>query len=152
MPSSSSSLGLTRQVGSRIAGVSQIMRMQASSICRRSNSFGLKGPSLCQRQETGGLVFVFLVACDLLLDHRHEIGFHRAAREFGLDVGLAAAEHHRLQAATQFAEILVVDRPPPLVEFVEVAVEAEQRPDQFRVEILHNRIELVDAVFNRRAG
>ena len=36
--SSSSSLGLIRQVGSRIAGVSQTMRMQASSICRRSNS------------------------------------------------------------------------------------------------------------------
>jgi hypothetical protein len=35
-----------RQLGSRIAGVSQIMRMQASSICRRSNSFGVSGRRL----------------------------------------------------------------------------------------------------------
>ena len=41
--SSSSSFGLTRQLGSRIAGVSHTMRMQASSICRRSNSFGNSG-------------------------------------------------------------------------------------------------------------
>jgi hypothetical protein len=36
-------LGLIRQVGSRIAGVSHIMRMQASSICMRSNSAFVNG-------------------------------------------------------------------------------------------------------------
>ena len=68
------------------------------------------------------------------------------------DIGLAAAEHHRLQPAAQFGEVLIVDRPAALVEFVEVAVEAEQRPDQFRVEVLDDRIELVDAVLDWRAG
>ena len=72
--------------------------------------------------------------------------------QLGLDVGLAAAEHHRLQPAAQFGEVLVVDRPAALVELVEVAVEAEQRPDQFGVEVLDDRIELVDAVLDRRAG
>ena len=43
MRSSSSSLGLIRQAGSRIAGVSQTMRMQASSCCKRSNSAGVSG-------------------------------------------------------------------------------------------------------------
>ena len=47
MPSSSSSLGLTRQVGSRIAGVSQTMRMQASSICSRSNSASASAGGAC---------------------------------------------------------------------------------------------------------
>ena len=52
----------------------------------------------------------------------------------------------------QLREVLVVDRPAALVELVEVAVEAEQRPEQLGIEILHDRIELVDAVLDRRAG
>ena len=120
--------------------------LQAVEFLRRQR------PPLRLREEAGGRLAVVRVAQRLLLDHRHEIGLHRAAREFGLDVGLAAAEHHRLQAAAQFAEVLVVDRAAPLVEFVEVAVETEQRPDQFWVEVLDDRIELVDAVLDRRAG
>ena len=52
----------------------------------------------------------------------------------------------------QLGEVLVVDRAAALVELVEVAVEAEQRADQLRVEVLDDRIELVDAVLDRRAG
>ena len=55
-------------------------------------------------------------------------------------------------AAAQLGEVLVVDRPAALVELVEVAVETEQRPEQLRIEVLDDRVELVDAVLDRRAG
>ena len=83
---------------------------------------------------------------------RHEVGLHRAAGQLALDVRLAPAQHHRRDAAAQLREVLVVDRPAALVELIEVAVEAEQRPDQLRIEELDDGIELVDAVLDRRAG
>ena len=43
-------------------------------------------------------------------------------------------------------------RPPLLVQFVVVAVEPEQRSEDRRVEELEDRIHLVDAVLERRAG
>ena len=109
-------------------------------------------PPLRLGKETGGLLAVVRVAKRLLLGHGHEISLHGAARQFGLHIGLATAEHHRLQPAAQFGKVLVVDRPAALVEFVEVAVKAEQWTDQLRVEVLHDRIELVDAVLDWRAG
>ena len=98
MPSSSSSFGLMRQVGSRIAGVSQIMRMQASSICSRSNSAWRQRPPLrLGDADAARRHAIVLVAQLLLLGHRHEIGLHRAAGQLALDIGFAAAQHHRLQ-------------------------------------------------------
>ena len=38
------------------------------------------------------------------------------------------------------------------VELVEVAVEAEQRAQQTRIKVLYDRVDFVDAIFNRRAG
>ena len=52
----------------------------------------------------------------------------------------------------QLVEVLVAGRPAALVELVEVAVEAEQRPENLGVEILDDRIGLVDPVLERRAG
>ena len=57
-------------------------------------------PLLRLRDErAAGLLGVLLVAQPLLLDHRHEVVLDRAAGQLGLDVGLAAAEHHRLRGA-----------------------------------------------------
>ena len=95
---------------------------------------------------------VLFVAQALLLGHRHEVVLDRAAGQLGLDVGLAPAQHHRRHAVAQLGEVLVVDRAAALVEFIEVAVEAEQRPEQLRIEVLDDRVELVDAVLDRRAG
>jgi hypothetical protein len=67
------------------------------------------------------------------------------------DIGLAPPHDDRLEALAQTREVAIVDRPPPLVQFVEVAIEAEQRSQNFRIEILHDRVQLVDAVFDRRS-
>lgn len=69
-----------------------------------------------------------------------------------LDVGLSPAQHQRSDALAQPGEILVLDRTSALVELVELAVETEQRAEQIRIEILDDRIELVDPVLDRRAG
>jgi len=98
------------------------------------------------------LGLVFAVAELLLRGHGHEEGLHRAAGQLGLDLGLAPAQQHRLDPAAQVAQISVIDRSSALVEAVEIAVEAEQRADQFRVQILNDGIEFVDAVLQRRAG
>ena len=55
-------------------------------------------------KQSGGRLLVVRVAQALLVDHRHEIVLHGAAGQLRLDVGLAAAEHHRLQAPPQLGE------------------------------------------------
>ena len=109
-------------------------------------------PPLGLGEQRGGLPAVVRVTQRLLFDHRHKIIFHRAARQLSFDVALAAAKHQRLQPAPEFGEILVVDRPSTLVELIEVAVEAKQRPDQFGIKVLDDRIELIDAVFHWRTA
>jgi hypothetical protein len=69
-----------------------------------------------------------------------------------LNVTLAAAKHYGLQAAHQMIKVLIPDRTAPVVEFVEVAVEAEQRAQQARIKVLDDRVDFVDAILDRRAG
>ena len=52
----------------------------------------------------------------------------------------------------QLVEVPVARRAAPLVQIVVLAVEPEQRAEQGGVEEIHDRIQLVDAVFDRRAG
>ena len=52
----------------------------------------------------------------------------------------------------QLIEILVADGAPFLVQLVEIAVEAEQGTEDTGVEELDDRIDLVDAVLQRRSG
>ena len=99
-----------------------------------------------------GLSLELVVAQTLLVGHADQIVLDGAARQFGLDVALAPAEHHRLQPAHQLVEVLVADRPAAFVEVVKIAIEAEQRTQQARIEVLHDRVDLVDAVLDRRAG
>jgi hypothetical protein len=151
IPSNSLSLGLTRQVGSRIAGVSQTshageQHLQAVELGLRQRS------ALCLEDEAGRRNSIAVVAFDLLLDHRHEIRLHGAAGQLGLHVRLASAQHHRRDAPAQLRQVLVVGRASPLVEPIELAIEAKQRPHQLGVEVLNDRIELLDAVLDRRAG
>ena len=88
----------------------------------------------------------------MLLGHADQVVVDSATTQFRLDVALATAEHDRLQPAHQMVEVLVPDWTAAVVEIVEVAVEAEQRAQQARVKVLHDRIDLVDAVLDRRAG
>ena len=55
-----------------MAGVSQIMRMQASNCCSRSNSSGER-PALRPRQQRAAGAAIVLVAGTLLFRHRHEV-------------------------------------------------------------------------------
>ena len=52
----------------------------------------------------------------------------------------------------QLVEVLVADGATFFVQLVEVAVEAEQRAEDVRVEELDDGVDLVDAVLDRRAG
>ena len=55
-----------------------------------------------------------------------------ALGQLGLDVRFAPAQQEGADAVVQLVEVAVADGPAPLVEFVEVAVEAEQRPEHVR--------------------
>ena len=73
----------------------------------------------------------------------------------GSSLSTSALRRRSITGATRSrssAEVLVVDRTAALVELVEFAVEAEQRAEQLRIEVLDDGIELVDAVLERRAG
>src|SRR6185369_235836 len=73
-------------------------------------------------------------------------------RELGLDLRLAAAEEDRAEPAVELGQVLVARRPAAVVKQVEVAVEAEERAEDRRIEELDDRVDLVDAVLDRRAG
>ena len=124
--------------------------MQASSCCRRSNSSFRQRSLLRLGDQSLGREVVVLVAKPLLLSHRHEIILDGPPRQLILDVGFTPAQQQRLQALAQIGKVLIVDRPAAFVQLVEVAVEAEQRAEDFRIEVLDDGIELIDAVFERR--
>ena len=92
------------------------------------------------------------VAVPLLVAQRDEKCAVGPAGQLGLHVGLAAAQHEGPDAGMQLVEVAVTHGAATLVEFVEVAVEAEQRSEHGRIEEGHQRVDLVDAVFDRRAG
>ena len=126
--------------------------MQASHCCRRSNSSRVQAASPGHRQQSGDPEFILLVAQALLGLHGDEMGRDRAIGQLILDVALAAAEHDGLEPPMHSLEIAVADGAAALVELVEITIEAEQWPKQPRVEILDDRVDLVDAVLEGRAG
>jgi hypothetical protein len=75
-----------------------------------------------------------------------------AARELPLDVVLAAAQEDGGEPPVELVEVPVAGGPAALVELVELAVEAEEGPEQGGTEELQDRVDLVDAVLQRRAG
>ena len=88
----------------------------------------------------------------LLGAERDEVVAVGALGQFGLHVGLAAAQHVGLDALVQLVEVAVAGGAAAVVQVVVLAVEAEQRPEQRRVEEIHQRIQLVNAVLDGRAG
>ena len=109
-------------------------------------------PPLGDVDQTRGLPLELVVAQALLVGHADQVVRDGAAGQFGLHVALAPAEHHRLQPAHQLVEVLVADRTAAFVKVVKIAIEAEQRTQQAGIEVLHDRVDLVDAVLDRRAG
>ncbi len=113
---------------------------------------GQQGTALGRVENLGDPPLVFGVAGDLLVFQRDEEVLVRAAGELPLDVLLAAAQQDGREPAVELAEVPVADGPAALVELVELAVEAEEGAEQGGIEKLHDRVDLVDAVLERRAG
>jgi len=66
------------------------------------------------------------VAIFLLGAHGHEVSPIGAVGEFGFDVGLAAAQHERLDPGVQLIQVAIAARAAALVQLVEIAVETEK--------------------------
>ena len=75
-----------------------------------------------------------------------------AVGQLGFHLGFAAAQHVRADALVELIEVAVARGPAAVVEFVKLAVEAEQRAEHGRVEEIHQRMQFVDAVLDGRAG
>src|SRR5205085_10715836 len=70
--------------------------------------------------------------------------------QLGFDIGFSAAEHVRHDTPMKLLEVLVSDWPPAIVQFVILAIEAEQRAEEAWLEEGHQGKEFIDAIFNRR--
>ena len=97
--------------------------------------------------------FLMLVVFDLLLvAERHEEISVGALGQVRLHVRFAPAQHLRFDALVELIEVPVARRAATFIQIVILAVEPEQRSEQRWVQKVHERIQLVDAVFDRRPG
>ena len=104
---------------------------------------------LASRATTPSWLVVFAL---LLGAERDEVVAVGALGQFGFHVGLAAAQHVGLDALVELVEVAVAGGAAAVVQVVVFAVEPEQRAEQRRVEEVHQRIQLVNAVLDGRAG
>ena len=88
----------------------------------------------------------------LLFAHGHEAVLVGAPGEFVFDIAFAASQHERAHAFVQFAQVAIGIRAAFVIKVVELAVEPEERAEDFGVEEIDERIQFVDAVLQRRAG
>ena len=86
------------------------------------------------------------------LGHGDEEGLARPARELLLHVLLATAEHDRRDTLRELVQIAVAERAAPVVQLVELPVEAKERTEEVGVQELDDGVDLVDPVLERRAG
>ena len=105
-----------------------------------------------ERGEAFHVEVVVLVSAGLGLGHRHEEGLGGPARKLALHVLLAPAEHHRRDPSPKLVQVPEAGGLALVVQLVELPVEAEQRSEEIGVEELDDRVDLVDAVLERRAG
>jgi len=92
------------------------------------------------------------VARALLRIHRHKHRAVRPVRQLLLDICLAPAQQKRPDAFTQALQVFVSFRPAVRVEHVKIAVKAEERAQHLRIQHGHQRIDVINAVLQRRAG
>ena len=111
-----------------------------------------EGPAFGNIGEPRDDCLVLIVFPLLLGAERDEMVAVGALGEFCLHVGLAAAEHVGLDAFVELVEVAVTSGTATVVQIVVFAVEAEERPQQRRVEEVHQRIQLVNAVLDGRPG
>ncbi len=88
----------------------------------------------------------------LFVAQRHEVGPISAVGQLGFHVHFAAAQHVRLNPGMKLGQVAVTCRTAPFIEHVKVAIEPEQRSEQRGIQKVHQRIQLIDAVLDGRAG
>ena len=96
--------------------------------------------------------FVRGVAVCLFRTERHEVSLIRAVRQLRFNIRLSAAQQERLDALVQLLQIPIAGRASALIQFVKIAVEAKQRPQNRGIEERHQGMNIVDAVLDRSAG
>ena len=88
----------------------------------------------------------------LLVGGRDADDFRGARRQLQLDAVARAAEQDRRQGLAQLAQVLVAEHLALLVHDAVLVEEAEAGAQPAIVDELHDGIQLVQAVFQRRAG
>ena len=96
--------------------------------------------------------FVPVIFALLLRTERDEVVAVGAVGQFRFHLGLAAAQHVRRDPLVELIEVAVPAGASPFVQFVKLAVETKQRPEHGGIQEIHQRMQLVNPVLNRRAG
>ena len=92
------------------------------------------------------------VTVRLFRTERHKVSLIRSIRQFCFNIRLSPAQQERLDALVELLQIPIAGRPSALIQFIELAVEAKQRPENRGIEKGHQRMNIVDAIFDRSAG
>ena len=102
--------------------------------------------------QPGIFAFAIRVITFLPVAQRHEMIAIGAFGQFRFHIHFASAQHVRFDAGVKLIEVAKAAGPSALIQFLEVAVESEQRSQHRRIEKIHQRMQFVDAVFDGRAG
>ena len=105
--------------------------------------------NVCQSRHHALMTFVFTL---LFGAERHEIVAIGAFRQLGFHLGFAPAEHGGLDALVQLVEIVVTGGAATLIQLVVFTIETEERPEQGWIQEIHQGVQFVNPVFDRRAG
>ncbi len=111
-----------------------------------------QGPAAGQRGQLGHDGFMVVVLALLLGTQGHKEIAVSAFGQLGFNIGLAAAEEIGFDAQAQFVKVAIGGGAAPVVQFIILAVEAEERAKERRVEEVHQGIQFVEAVFDGCAG
>lgn len=102
--------------------------------------------------ELGNLEFVVLILGPHGGGESDEMLAVGAVGQLCLDVVLAAAEQDGPDALAEGCEVFIIGRTAFFIQLIEIAIEAEQRTQQRRIEKIDDGVELVDAVFDGGTG
>ena len=103
--------------------------------------------------DDAGNDFPVLVVVDLLLrGHGDEQVLVQPAGQFRQHLRLGPPQQDRLQGFGDPGEVAIADDPPVVVKLLVLGEEAKRRPEAKTVHELHDRVQLFEAVLQRRAG
>ena len=124
------------------------MRHISSAFCSRSRSISLMN---FLRVIAATICMWAVVQRQLFLGRRDADDFRGARRQFEPDAVARAAEQNRLERLAQFAQVLVAQHLSLLVDDAMPVEKAKAGAQPAVVDELHDRIQIVQPVFQRRA-